>query len=251
MNKQEKSVDVFSLRQTDYKDYDAIVNAISKDGEYFTFFARGIRKPTSKNASALQPFVLSNVQYFKSNKDMYLLKSAAPIKNYYEDFHDYDQMIAAHIIAEVIGDISNLLNETNKDIYNLLIDSLYYVKSIDIKLLLSSFLSQVMKQIGLQLVCDECAVCGSKQINYISLEHGGFICHHCLIDNNKAIYSLDILKMFRLIHKVSYEDLENVECEHEVLDDLLMIMYEFYVSYSGLRIKNINHFIQNDVVKSY
>lgn len=114
MNSREMTVDVFSLRQTDYKDYDVIVNGIGTDGGYYTFFARGIRKPTSKNASALQPFVFSTIQYFDSNKDMYLLKSASPIKNYYEGFKDYDQMIAAHIIVEVISDVSNLMEEQSE-----------------------------------------------------------------------------------------------------------------------------------------
>lgn len=251
MNNKELSVEVFCLRQTDYKDYDAIVNGISKEGKYFSFFARGIRKPTSKNASALQPFVYSNIQYFDSTKEMYLLKSASPIKNYYEAFQDYDQMIAAHIVIEVISDISNLMKEENSEVYDLLINTLKTLDTINIRLALSSFLAKVMKLVGLELVCDECAICGSKQINYISLEHGGFICHNCLSDNNKAIHSLEILKLFRLIHKANYDQLSLIDEDEQLYEDLLMIMYEFYVSYSGLKIKNIKQFINNDVVKKY
>lgn len=243
MNREEKIAEVLILNQIDYKDNDAIINAISKEGIYFSFYARGIRKPTSRNASSLQVFLLSSITYFESQKDIKLIKSSTPKVSYYDQFKTYEEILMAHIVLEVVNDISKLRVEANEDLFILAIESLNNVNKIDLKLFLSSFLAQVMKLLGLSLVCDHCAVCNSLKINYISLIHGGFICHNCLETNDKAIYSIEILKLFRLINKAKYSDLLKIEFKNEDINNLLSIMYQFYSDYSGQYIKNMSEFI--------
>ena len=122
---------------------------------------------------------------------------------------------------------------------------------MNLKLFLSSFLAQVMKLLGLSLVCDHCAVCSSKKINYISLIHGGFICHNCLETNEKAIYSVEILKLFRLINKAKYSDLLALDIKNDEVNEQLTIMYQFYTDYSGQYINNINEFIEIGFNRKY
>ncbi len=242
------NAEVLILRQTDYKDHDAIINALSKEGRYLTFFARGIKKPTSKNASSLQPFVLSNVMYFDSTKDMYLLKSASPITNYYSNFKSYDEMMAAHVVLEVINNMADLLVDADVEIYMLLLDSLQAIPNADLNLFLSVFLNKVLNLSGLSLVCDACAVCGRSQINYISVKHGGFICHDCLSNNDKAVYDLEVLKLFRIVNKANYEHIEKLAYDKVLTEEVLLIMLDFYTSYTGSTIRNIKQFIKSDVV---
>lgn len=243
MNREEKIAEVLILNQIDYKDNDAIINAISKEGEYYSFYARGIKKPTSKNASSLQVFLLSSITYFESQKEIKLIKSALPKVSYYDNFKSYEEILIAHIVIEVVNDISKLRIEADEKLFNLAIASLNNINDIQLKLFLSSFLAQIMKLLGLSLVCDHCAVCKNQKINYISLIHGGFICHDCLKTNEKANYSLEVLKLFRLVNKAEYKDLIGLDFSAVDINELLTIMYQFYSDYSGQNIKNIKEFI--------
>ncbi len=243
MSKEEKTVNVLILRQIDYKDNDAIVSGLSSNGQLYTFFARGVKKHTSKNASAVQPFMVSEVVYFESLKSMKLLKSAKVVKSMYDKYTDYDKMLLAHVVIDVVYDLVNMLVESESEVYTLLSDSLNYLNEIDNSLFLSSFLAQTLELSGTKLIYENCAICLSEVVNYISVNHGGFICHNCLSDNDKAIYNINVLKLFRIINLASYSKLVDLEYDKNDANTLLSIVYEFYNSYSGLTIKNINQFI--------
>lgn len=248
MNKKENTSDFLIINQTDYKDYDAIINALSSKGQYISFYARGIRKNTSKNAAALQAFMFSSITYFESDKSLHSLKSANGKETYYDKFKTYDEIVTGYLVLDVINNIAKDLITSDIKVYDLLIDSLNNISGITPSLFISSFLAKVMKLLGLSLVCDSCALCSKTSVNYISVEHGGFICHSCLSDNNKHNSTVELLKLFRLVNKVSYSELKNINVSELVANDLLIIMYEFYISYSSFTIRNINQFISDDIL---
>lgn len=242
MNKEELTVTVVILKQIDFKDNDAIINAISEEGEYFSFFARGIRKPLSKNASSLQPFMKTQVIYFKNQKSLHLLKSAKVIENLY-DFDDYQMMIAAHIILDVINDHASMNLSRNTSYYSLLFESLESIKIFDIRLVLSVFLIKMMKSQGITLISDCCSICSSKSVNYISVKHGGFICYECLDSNDVQVFDLEFLKLFRLVNSINFDNLQYLENDLKYSEILLSLITEFYITYSGFKIRNIKEFI--------
>lgn len=243
MNKKELTINGVILRQIDYKDNDAIVSVLCDDGKYYTFFARGIKKHTSKNASALQPFMVSEITFFESNKTMHLLKSAKVTKSLYDQFQDYEKMLMAHIVIDVIADLANMSVRENVELFELLIDSLLNLNLITNELFLSSFLVKALKLSGTTLVYEQCALCNSQSVNYISVSDGGFVCQNCHQSQNINLYSLEILKLFRIINKAKYTNLIDLTYANEDYKLLLNLIYEFYISYSGLVIKNIKQFI--------
>lgn len=238
MNKREETVKGIVLRQIEYKDNDAIVNVLSNKGEIHNFYARGVKKVTSKNASAVLVFVYSDFEYFFNQKGLHTLKRAKVIINYFEKFTDYNKIIVAFMLLDIVYDIANLDTMKNPQLFKLLIDSLEMINEVDETLLLAYFLVSIMKSQGIELVVDHCAICESKKINYISIENGGFVCHNCLTSFNKTFNKLEMLQLFRSINVITMQDLSVLDFSQNNYKSLLLIIYEFYTSYTGLKVKN-------------
>lgn len=240
MSKKEESIKGIVLKQIDYKDNDAIINVLSSEGNLYGFYARGVKKITSKNANATMVFVYSQFNFFINEKGLHTLKSAKTINNYFEKFNDYNKVIVAFMLLDVVNDIANLQVDGDQSLFDLLEESLQKIDEVDESLLLAYFLVQVMKIQGVSLVVDFCVVCKSDKINYISFENGGFICHNCVKESLISSYNLEVLKLFRIINKVNLNNLNLIESDKINYISLLKIVYEFYNSYTGLYIKNFD-----------
>lgn len=240
MSRSEEEIQGIVLKQIDYKDNDAIINVISSDGILYGFYARGVKKVTSKNASATMAFGYSHFKYFKSDKGLSTLKSAKSIDNYFDKFKDYNKVIVAFMLLDVVNDIASLQVEKDPSLFDLLERSLIQINNVDENLLLAYFLVQIMKKQGVALIVDGCAICNSEKINYISIENGGFICHNCVNNLNVSTYNLEVLKLFRLINKIDFNNLNLIKSEKRFYISLVNIIYEFYNSYTGLYIKNFD-----------
>lgn len=238
MNKDEQKVKGIVLKQIEYKDNDVIINLLSEKGKLFSFYARGIKKITSKNANAVQVFVYSEIEYFHNQKGLHTLKRAKTIKNYFNEFDDYNKIIVAFMLLDIINDVGALSLNDSPRLFQLLHSSLILINEIDENLLLAFFMIDIMRQQGITLVVDHCAVCENDKVNYISIENGGFICHNCLDNNNESKYDIEILKLFRIINKIELDGLKTLDFTHNNYKLILNIIYSFYNSYTGLIVKN-------------
>ena len=237
MNKDEQNVKGIVLKQIEYKDNDIIISLLSEQGKLLSFYARGVKKITSKNANAVQAFVYSEIEYFYNQKGLHTLKRAKAIKNYFNDFDDYSKIIVAFMLLDIINDVGGLSLNDNPRLFKLLKSSLILINDVDENLLLSFFMIDIMQQQGITLVVDHCAICENDKVNYISIESGGFICHSCL-DNNESNYDIEILKLFRVINKIELDDLKRLDFTRNNYKVMLKIIYSFYNNYTGLIVKN-------------
>lgn len=244
MNKEERTIDVIILKQTDYKDNDAIVSALGNDGNYYTFYARGIRKQTSRNAGSLQQLTKSRITYFVNNKGMHLLKTANYIHSFTKNIDDYDKMICAFIVAEAIDKHGRMQVNSEIKLFKLLEQSLEALSTANEYMLLSSLFAKILELRGEALVSDACAICQSQTINYISYNHGGFVCYDCLEDNDVLQNDIELLKLFRYVNKVEISDVNKIPYANNTHKTLLEIMYYFYATYTGEHVKNIKDFIE-------
>lgn len=242
MSKDSQILEGIVLRQIEYKDNDVIINVFSNKGKLNSFYARGIKKTTSKNANALQAFCQSEIEYFKKDKGLHTLKRANLVKNYFNDFKDYNKIIIAFVLLDVINDVSALNINNNPQLYQLLLTCLNAINDIDENLILAYFLIKIMQNQGIVLVVDCCAHCLSTKVNYISIVDGGFMCHTCLDNNNiNNIYNdIELMKLFRIINKIELKDLDKLDFDKKSYHKLLEVIYLFYNNYTGLRIKNFD-----------
>lgn len=201
---EEKRIGIVT-RLSSFKEADAMINAIGEEG-FFSFAARGIKKPKSKNSSAVQPLCLSEFSLFYTDSNKASLKQASPIALLYRD-DDFASSSVAQLMLEIVNKLVG--EEEAKEVYPFFKKGLEEIKkgkdALTIGLI---FLSNVLRLIGYGLNVDECVSCGKKKdIVSLSLEEGGFLCSSCAEEKNSPAIPSTKLKIYRYLFKAGIEEI--------------------------------------------
>lgn len=235
--------EVIVLKNSDYREADAILDVLSAEYGKITFVARGIRKPKSKNANSCNLFCYSRFQYDKKSNTIQNLKVAETIKSFRKIHEDLYKQSIASVMVEVMNKIEV---EDSEASFYLLKTSLTYLETTDNALcLLGLFFAKVCSMSGISPYVDGCVLCGtSKNIATISLIDGGFVCSSCMHACGYGKKEVSTLKFFRLFNKASIDDFPALEaqkpCNYRDIEDIIMLFLE----YSGVNIQSIK-FLQH------
>ncbi len=232
-----RSEEVIIVHQQDYKDNDVILHVVGKDIGKESFYARGIKKSKSKNASSCGLFQKSRFNYVQSAKDMQSLKSAEKVSMY---THIYDDLMK-QIIAQLFCEVMHKIEEVDYCVaYDILSNSLHNLNKSDQPLcVLALFFAKTNNLLGINPVVDECVRCKQERaITSISIVDGGFICLNCKeIQDRKA--TLDMLKAYRLFHKAGIEDFKILEELKKYKYEEVEPIIQHFTYYSGVQLKGL------------
>lgn len=227
----EEVVEGVILKKTPYKENDVILHVYTKSFGKIGIHARGVRKLTSKNARACQEMMISEMT-IHLKKGISSLMKATPIH--------YLRHIKENLESEIIGNyileyFYRYIDENIPSLeeYQMLVKSLYALDQgyppLLVYLLFNVF---ILEHNGVNLNVDGCVVCGSTKVISISLEDGGFLCQEHL--QHHRTYSIEILKAFRHIHKVSIDKIDSLHIDEEIIKKLIPIMNYFIEEYTGI-----------------
>lgn len=201
------------LRLTPIKEADAMVQAIGKDG-FFSFYARGVRKMTSKNAPSVQECCYGRYSLMVSSQGKLTLKEGAPLSLLYKG-----DSLSAMAVGMLLNELTLKVvsEEDASDVYPWLYASLKAIQEGKEPLTIGIiYFAKVMKETGYGLNVEECVRCARKEgIVGISYEEGGFICKKCLREDDVAVSrpSQKTLKILLYLFRVGLEDLSRVSFE--------------------------------------
>lgn len=227
----EEVVEGVILKKTPYKENDEILHVYTKSFGKIGIHAKGVRKLTSKNARACQEMMISEMT-IHLKKGISSLMKATPIH--------YLRHIKENLESEIIGNyileyFYRYIDENIPSLeeYQMLVKSLYALDQgyppLLVYLLFNVF---ILEHNGVNLNVDGCVVCGSTKVISISLEDGGFLCQEHL--QHHRTYSIEILKAFRHIHKVSIDKIDSLHIDEEIIKKLIPIMNYFIEEYTGI-----------------
>lgn len=240
------SVSGMILKQTDYKDNDALVTVLTKQYGKITLHARGIRKPNSKNAGKLLPYTKAEFLIdYRDDKTIFTLKNVS-VRSVYLNLHqNLEAQTCASVICEVCDSL--LLNGVESDIYPEIYDDLEICFSLldsneDSNTVLSLFLVDVMRLFGITPEVDRCVLCGRTKVSSISIRDGGFLCLDCA--KQKGIHSFEPadLKRFRLLVKGGLEHFDVIRKYGCAASADTKIMVEILRMHAGISIRSYNLF---------
>ena len=227
----------YVLRLSPYKDADMMVTAIDKNG-LFSFLARGIRKMTSKNASACQILSYSSFSLAASADLQSLSLTEAAVVRPRPDQEQLDVLSAASFLAEVTLRFS----EEDGGAEN------YPYLDAAVKALTSGYspfatcllyLAPVLHHLGYGLNVDSCVNCGSKTgIVAVSFEEGGYLCENCVGPETPHLPVRD-LKILRYAFRYQPSDFVRVEFDKEECMRLLSLLVQYAENFTGVRLKSI------------
>jgi len=142
--------------------------------------ARGVGKPGSKLAAAVEPLTVSKLQ-FATGKGLERLAQAEVVEAFLPLRHDLQRLAHASYLLE----LSDLLIEPGEPVPGLLEDLIAALNAIvagdDAELLAQAFTIRLFERLGMAPELRECLECGSPlegEAGYIPA-HGGFACRQC------------------------------------------------------------------------
>ena len=228
---------IIVLSITQYKEKDAIIDAISETGD-ITFLAKGILDPKNKNAQINNILAIADIELNEGNYKYPVLKSATiefvPMKV----TNDYYYLSSLLLIAEATKAL--LQDEEKEAIFTSLVDVIHALKAAkEPWALLLIYFSELLKITGYEFEVNRCVFCGTKQgIITFSFKDGGFVCKECLEEDMEQDLSTKQMLLIRSAFNTTKIGPETFECTKEDGLKVLNKFFEFIHDSYGVTFKS-------------
>ena len=223
---------VLIISSKDYKEYDSLIRVIDDRDITSTFVAKGVLKPTSKNASALTVCTLSKITYMQKGSMPLIL--TASIVDYYrlikEDLH---RMAVAALCLEITD--AMLMNQTKIDgIYSWITSVLSSLKTEDPMLVACWYVLKMADEFGVGFYVDGCVICSNTSISSIGISEGGFMCADCATSHKSDVLGVDDYRLFRCLVKADVTQMSKcLTVKTPTMEHLRLIM-EFFMEFTSI-----------------
>lgn len=226
----------YVIHLASFKDNDAMVSLLYPGGEV-SFLARGILKPTSKNAGAMQLLSYSKVSLATNKGGAYSLKESLCLKPI-DGRDDLSRLTAFSFLSEFTSKV--VQNDEASEVYPWLKATLEALeRGADAFSVSLIYFAHVLIIAGYGLNVDECVYCGSKKdIAGISYSDGGFVCKADLDEGGEA---LDVrnLKILRYIFRCGIGDIDRVKFEKGECQSLFHSLAVYLNDLTGVELKSL------------
>ena len=222
-----KKIKGIVVKEIAYKDTSKIIEVLTVDGLY-SIVARGAKKVNS--SLFLGTSFLSYSEFcIYEKEDLSTLKSVSIINSFKNTLKDVVKLGASSYLVNLCMQVYKQNNKT--EIYELLLNGIIKIDSgINTLGIVNIIEIKLLKYLGLKLNLDECVVCGSKEINSLSLDYSGYLCKNC----SKVSTDRKVLKLIKLYDKVDIRKLDSFNVSNEYLNYLDRFIDEYYSKYTGL-----------------
>ncbi len=227
------------LRQSEYKDNDLLLNVFLKEHGKISLVVKGGLKENSKNKALCAPFSCSQFQIdYSPLKSIFLLKTGSLQHSFYKIKDNLDLISCANLMVEILEQFIEPQVQ-NENFYNLFLFCLTKLhEKKNIYLVLAFYISECLKEIGIEPEVDECVNCSELKVNTISIAEGGFVCLKCATNTKSMKCDLDALKNFRYICKAGFEQFSILETNCNVRLADVSVFVEFLIFHTGIRLRN-------------
>jgi DNA repair protein RecO len=187
---------IIVLSITQYKEKDAIINAISEEGA-ISFQVKSLFDVKSKNAYLNCLLTIADVEFREGNFKYKILKNSTPITSPMKNGADFHYLSALMLISELTN---KLLQEDEQiSVFPILLETIdFLIKTSDIKKAILFYISNILKIIGYEFEVNSCVVCGKRQniVNF-SFDTGGFVCGDCITKIENKQFSAEQMLLLR------------------------------------------------------
>lgn len=219
------------LKSMKFGDTSRIATLYSKDHGKIKVIAKGIRKPKSRLAGALQTF--SHIQivfYKKRTTEIYLLSQADVIDSHQLLYKDLNRYAFASAALELLDKLITG-EEPNPRLFELALSILYLVEKLPEKQLEKAFCYFALSLtdlLGYKPKFDRCVTCGRKvegAFMLFSPEKGGIICKRCAAADQAFLrLSRDSVAVALKLQSIKTEDLDTYNIPKGRLSEILKMI---------------------------
>ena len=232
----ERIVKGYVLRLVPYKESNSIVTILTEAG-IESFMARGVMKPTSKNAASCQLYTYGEYQLnYKTEGSHHTLSSGVALKTLTQLYENVRYSVVLGLISECI-----LKNDDFEEPY-LVFDTVFkhlYSGNFNFATIIAIVLKLNSLYSGCNLEADGCVRCGSsKSIYSVSYNEGGLICASCARELHIYEKSPAYIKNFRYVVKAEIEHINKFEIDPVVSKSIISDLFDFLEKNAGIYFKS-------------
>ena len=226
------------LRQTFYKENDAIITSLGSDG-LFSFYARGVNKISSKNFAPCSLLMDSCFILNVSSNNKKSLKEGAAITSYLID-KDFSSLALSNFIIELTLKTMDEDDDEGKEIYPYFLSSLKAIKESDNYLGVGvCYFIKTLSILGYGLNLNSCIRCQkSKSIVGISYEDGGFVCADCFNEKDYRL-NAETMKFLHYCNLVSPDKIALLPKINSSIFPIIENLGYFIEKEAGISLKTI------------
>lgn len=225
----------YVIRIAAFKENDAMMTILTSKG-IISFAAKGVLKPTSKNAASCQLLSFSAFSLTEIKPGNFVLAESQCLSSV-DGKDSLARLASFSFLAEVTS--KSVLPEEGTEVFPWLDATLKSIEQgFDALTASLIYFAHILVILGYGLDVDECVYCGSKQaIKGISYSEGGFVCANHV---NATTETLDArkLKILRYVFRCGIADLSRVSFEKEETQGLIEKLLRYFCDITGTDIKS-------------
>ncbi len=225
----------YVIHLSDYKDSDCMVSFLTDSGIY-SFQARGIKKPTSKNHILSALLTKANVTLL-SDSSRLVLKESKLIT-----YPSTGDNFLVTICLQFLNELNSRIMEDGRLLYPFLNFTLQHlIDSSSILTFCAIYFAQYLKSEGYGLNVDSCVFCGKKNdIVGVSLMNGGFVCRDD-IEYESERKEPRFLKILRFCFRCESNDMARVKFENKECIQIISFLSTLYEESAGIKLKSLEY----------
>lgn len=221
------------LRHRDWGEADRHLTIYTRELGKVQTVAKGVRKPRSRKAGHLEPFICSSILLARG-RSFYILTQVEALDTYNALRDDLVLLGYASYIVELL-DRFTFDEEENRGLYRLLKNTLVRLNRGDIpEVAVHYYEIRLLDHVGFRPQLFTCADCEEQiqaQNQYFSASRGGVLCPSCGVTAPEARpVSMQALKFLRHFQRSSYQDAARAVLEARINTELEGLI-NYYVTY--------------------
>lgn len=230
------------VSEKNFRETSKIIQVLTKEEGLISFIAKGAKNLKSDLRCSTTKLTYGIFNAYYKEDSLSTLTSVDIISNYQNIKKDIEKISYASFLLELTTQV--IKNNAYSDVYSLLIDALDKIEEGYNPLIITNIIElKYLDFLGVSLVLDECAICGSKNnIVTISSSNGGLICKNCL--KNDKIVNEKVIKLLRMYYYVDISKISKLDVKEELINEINEFLDGYYDKYTGLYLKT-KSFLKN------
>ena len=230
-----KKVEGIVIREIPFKNTSKIITLLTKEYKTVSVIAKGAKQIKSKLRTNTIPFTYGFFHMYYKEEGLSTLISV-DVEDY---FLTLKQDIKVYGYACYVTDIAHqvLKQDYDQQIYQLYINTLIKLnEKFNPSIITNIFMMQILNNLGIAPVIDNCVKCFSEDIITFSVDSGGSLCDKCL--GEERIISEKSLKLMRMFLHVDIAKISKLDIKDYLAKEINLYLDLYFDKYSGLYLKS-------------
>lgn len=234
------------LRKTKLGESDLIVSLLAEDGSHVRAVAKGARKPGSKLAARVEPYVSLDLLLY-TGRSLEIVQEARIAKPRAGLRSDFDRSAAAAVVVDLLNTIA-VEGQAEPRLFGLAdatLDAMDMAPVESLPRLVTGFVLKALAMHGYRPELSECTVCGrDAQASVIfSLAAGGVLCDACESTDSSALrVRAEALRWLEVLMRSTMAEIVAADMPPAATSDCFDIARAFVTHHVPARLKALDFY---------